>query len=93
MARCGKGNDHTKSGQILRRGQYQIQHVMMLMIWHQAIPQEKPLKVFDKNRVQVMEYPGNSPDLNPIEAIWGIIKFWLRKMDCTTIRKLVADNN
>ena len=32
MARRGKGNDHTKSGQLRRRGQYRIQHVMMMNI-------------------------------------------------------------
>ena len=29
MARRGKDNDHTKSGQLRRRGQYRIQHDMM----------------------------------------------------------------
>ena len=31
MARRGKDNHHTKSGQLRRRGQYQIQHVMMMI--------------------------------------------------------------
>ena len=30
MARCGKENDHTKSGQLRRRRQYRIKHVMMI---------------------------------------------------------------
>ena len=32
MARRGKDNDHTKSGQLRRRGRYRIQHVMMMMM-------------------------------------------------------------
>ena len=49
----------------------------------------KTTKVFLKNKVQILEWPGNFPDLNLIENLWGIIKSRLRKMDCTTIRKLV----
>ena len=30
MARRGKDNDHTKFGQLRQRGQYRIQHVMMM---------------------------------------------------------------
>ena len=33
MARRGKDNDHTKSGQLRRRGQYRIQHEMMMMMF------------------------------------------------------------
>ena len=32
MAKSGKDNDHTKSGQLRPRGQYRIQYVMMMMI-------------------------------------------------------------
>ena len=32
MARRGKDNDHTKSSQLRRRGQYRIQHVMVMMM-------------------------------------------------------------
>ena len=32
MARRGKDNDHTKSSQLRRRGQYRIQYVMMMML-------------------------------------------------------------
>ena len=33
MARHGKDNNHTKFGQLRRRGQYRIQHVMMMIIF------------------------------------------------------------
>ena len=34
MARRGKDNDHTKPSQIRQRGQYRIQHVMMIMMMY-----------------------------------------------------------
>ena len=49
----------------------------------------KTTKIFIENRIQVLEWLGNSPDLHPIENLWRIIKFRLKKMDCTTIQKLV----
>ena len=34
------------------------------------------------------DWPGNSPDLNPIENLWGIMKSQLRKRDVSSISKL-----
>ena len=34
--------------------------------------------------VKVLEWPGNSPDINPIDNPWSIIKAGLLKTDCTT---------
>ena len=45
--------------------------------------------LFEKERIKVLEWPGNSPDLNPIENLWSIIKLRLRKKDCTTLIKLI----
>lgn len=42
-----------------------------------------------KNKLKVLEWPGNSPDLNPIENLWSVIKNRLGKMDCTTKTKLI----
>jgi len=42
------------------------------------------------NNIAVLKWPGNSPDLNPIENLWAIIKKELHKYDCTTITKLIG---
>ena len=44
---------------------------------------------FKKLKMEVLEWPGNSPDLNPIENLWSIVKNHLRKKDCTTKTKLI----
>ena len=36
----------------------------------------------------IMDWPGQSPDISPIENLWGIIKARLRQEDTSTIPKL-----
>ena len=46
MARCGKEIDHTKSGQLRRRGQYRIQHVMIMIMMLIFSDDKKTGKIF-----------------------------------------------
>ena len=45
-------------------------------------------KVFRQIEIKVLDWPGNSPDLHPIENLWSILKSRLQKLDCTTKTKL-----
>ncbi|CAG9826507.1 unnamed protein product [Diabrotica balteata] len=50
----------------------------------------KEIMAFFKNKmINVLDWPGNSPDLNPIENVWAICKARLRKIDCTTKTKMI----
>ena len=44
---------------------------------------------FKKMKIKVLDWAGNSPDLNPIENLWSIVKNRLRKLDWTTKNKLI----
>ena len=44
---------------------------------------------FQEAKLNVIDWPGNSPDLNPIENLWSVRKSRLQKFDCTTMAKLI----
>lgn len=51
-------------------------------------------KVFmEHNNIQMLSWPGNSPDLSPIENLWSIIKRKLQRHDCGTLAKLITSVN
>ena len=52
---------------------------------------KKTLDYLAKSRICVLEWPPNSPDLNPIENLWGIIKVKLSVMKITNIAALTAE--
>ena len=43
---------------------------------------------FASNNISVLYCLGNSPDLNPIENRWSVIKLRFCRKDCTTMVKL-----
>ena len=50
---------------------------------------KKVKKSLQENGIKVLEWPGNSLDLNPIEYLSNVIKNKLKLKDCTTVNKLI----
>ena len=48
-------------------------------------------KFASDNNLTILDWPGNSPDMNPIENLWGIVKKRVAKMDCSTKQKVITN--
>ena len=53
-----------------------------------ATEQKKVQQVFRDNGVVVLDWPGNSPDLNRLENLWAIIKQKKQKEDRSNLEKM-----
>ena len=45
-------------------------------------------RFFEENKIQLLPWPANSPDLNPIENIWGHISSELSKKNIKSLNDL-----
>ena len=41
--------------------------------------------------ITVLDWPGNSPDLNPIETLWGVVKQRISKIDIPSRNDLISN--
>ena len=47
------------------------------------------LEFYEKNKIDQLDWPPYSPDLNPIEYIWGIIKQEVNKCNLSKISEVI----
>ena len=45
---------------------------------------------FEEKNITILDWPGNSPDFNPIENLWAIINLRIEKTECSTVRKPIS---
>jgi transposase len=48
-------------------------------------------KFVQENKIIMLDWPGSSQDMNPIENLWSILKKRLGKMDCSTEERMVTN--
>ena len=48
------------------------------------------MKFLEEKGVELLPWPGNSPDCNPIENLWAILKNKMKKFNITNKKDLIA---
>lgn len=46
-------------------------------------------KFLESKRIQTLPWPGNSPDMNPIENLWSVLKKEMKKETITNKKQLI----
>lgn len=46
-------------------------------------------RFLEENNITVLDWPGNAPDINPIENLWGIIKQKLQGVEVSSRSELI----
>lgn len=62
------------------------------LFMHDSAPCHKAKKVtkfLQDKQIRVLEWPGNSPDLNPIENLWELLKREISRENITNKRQLI----
>jgi transposase len=48
-------------------------------------------KFIQESKINMLDWPGNSPYMNPIKNLWSILKKHVGNMDCSDEKRMVMD--